>query len=97
MQLEPGWAFVDTEDWEPDYLAKWSRNGADQGTPYLLTALRAEYLMIFIHRLDGWVYTNDAWLDPQPHPVEEMMKAGMTRRRRWTRRICPVVPKSTAK
>ncbi|KAI0647835.1 integral peroxisomal membrane peroxin-domain-containing protein [Trametes meyenii] len=37
---------------------------------------------------DGWVYTNDAWLDPHPYPLEDWMTAGgMTRRRRWTRRI----------
>ncbi|KAI0373668.1 hypothetical protein BV20DRAFT_962230 [Pilatotrama ljubarskyi] len=36
----------------------------------------------------GWVYTNDAWLDPHPYPLEEWKSAGsMTRRRRWTRRI----------
>ncbi|KAI0712486.1 integral peroxisomal membrane peroxin-domain-containing protein [Earliella scabrosa] len=37
---------------------------------------------------NGWVYTNDVWLQPHPHPVEEWKSAGgMTRRRRWTRRI----------
>ncbi|KAI0763592.1 integral peroxisomal membrane peroxin-domain-containing protein [Trametes elegans] len=37
---------------------------------------------------DGWVYTNDSWLDPHPYPLEEWRSAGaMTRRRRWTRRI----------
>jgi len=35
----------------------------------------------------GWVYTNDAWLDPRPAPLEEWRAQGMTRRRRWTRRI----------
>ncbi|RPD62672.1 hypothetical protein L226DRAFT_458932 [Lentinus tigrinus ALCF2SS1-7] len=36
----------------------------------------------------GWVYTNDVWLDSHPHPLEEWKAAGgMTRRRRWTRRI----------
>ncbi|KAH9851703.1 integral peroxisomal membrane peroxin-domain-containing protein [Lenzites betulinus] len=36
----------------------------------------------------GWVYTNDAWLDPHPYPQEEWRSSGgMTRRRRWTRRI----------
>ncbi|TFK78231.1 hypothetical protein K466DRAFT_668498 [Polyporus arcularius HHB13444] len=36
----------------------------------------------------GWVYTNDVWLDPHAHPLDEWKAAGgMTRRRRWTRRI----------
>ncbi|EJF63515.1 integral peroxisomal membrane peroxin-domain-containing protein [Dichomitus squalens] len=36
----------------------------------------------------GWVYSNDSWLDTHPHPLEEWMSGGgMTRRRRWTRRI----------
>ncbi|EIW59366.1 uncharacterized protein TRAVEDRAFT_121988 [Trametes versicolor FP-101664 SS1] len=36
----------------------------------------------------GWVYTNDAWLMPHPYPLEEWRNSGgMTRRRRWMRRI----------
>ncbi|KAF9646284.1 hypothetical protein BDM02DRAFT_3100075 [Thelephora ganbajun] len=37
----------------------------------------------------GWIYTNDAWLDPRPTPLEEWktLTGGMTRRRRWTHRI----------
>ncbi|EMD40189.1 hypothetical protein CERSUDRAFT_112397 [Gelatoporia subvermispora B] len=36
----------------------------------------------------GWVYTNDAWQDPQASPLEDWRKTGtMTRRRRWIRRI----------
>ncbi|KAJ7591018.1 integral peroxisomal membrane peroxin-domain-containing protein [Mycena floridula] len=31
---------------------------------------------------NGWVYTNDSWLQPRPHP-----ETCQTRRRRWTRRI----------
>ncbi|KAH7910828.1 Peroxin/Dysferlin domain-containing protein [Hygrophoropsis aurantiaca] len=39
----------------------------------------------------GWVYTNDAWLDPHRVHLESWKSSGMTRRRRWTRRIyyCP--------
>ncbi|KAI0087896.1 integral peroxisomal membrane peroxin-domain-containing protein [Irpex rosettiformis] len=38
--------------------------------------------------LDGWVYTNDSWMDPRPTPLEEWKLAnGLTRRRRWMRRI----------
>nr|VWO97103.1 Aspartyl proteinase [Ganoderma boninense] len=37
---------------------------------------------------NGWVYTNDIWLYPHAHPLEDWMASGgMTRRRRWTRRI----------
>jgi len=36
----------------------------------------------------GWVYTNDAWLEPHASPVAEWKTQGsMTRRRRWLRRI----------
>ncbi|KAI0953550.1 hypothetical protein AcW1_007738 [Taiwanofungus camphoratus] len=35
----------------------------------------------------GWVYTSDSWLDPHPVPLEEWRTGGMTRRRRWIRRI----------
>ena len=31
VKLEPGWAFVETEDWEPDFLARWAPCGADKG------------------------------------------------------------------
>jgi len=70
VELDPGWAFVETEEWEPDFLAKWAPNGGNR---------------------DGWVYTNDAWLDPRPTPLPEWQKSGMTRRRRWVRRIYPIV------
>ncbi|THH07780.1 hypothetical protein EW145_g3154 [Phellinidium pouzarii] len=36
---------------------------------------------------DGWVYTNDDWMDPHSSPTEEWRTLGVTRRRRWTRRI----------
>lgn len=35
----------------------------------------------------GWVYTNDAWQDPRPAPLDDWRQTGATRRRRWTRRI----------
>ncbi|KAI0822052.1 integral peroxisomal membrane peroxin-domain-containing protein [Trametes gibbosa] len=41
----------------------------------------------------GWVYTNDAWLIPHQYPQEEWKTfGGMTRRRRWTRRIYYLPP-----
>ncbi|EGO19202.1 hypothetical protein SERLADRAFT_479565 [Serpula lacrymans var. lacrymans S7.9] len=35
----------------------------------------------------GWVYTNDSWLNPSAVPLDTWKSVGMTRRRRWTRRI----------
>ncbi|KAI0270037.1 integral peroxisomal membrane peroxin-domain-containing protein [Gloeopeniophorella convolvens] len=65
--LDPGWVFVETEDWRADIEGGWSAVGADK---------------------TGWVYTNDAWLEPHATPVDEWKShGGMTRRRRWTRRI----------
>lgn len=72
--LEPGWTFVETEDWRADIEAKWCEVGADDL---------------------GWVYTNDAWLEPHALPLGEWKAHGaMTRRRRWVRRIYlnPVIP-----
>ncbi|KAH7107211.1 Peroxin/Dysferlin domain-containing protein [Auriculariales sp. MPI-PUGE-AT-0066] len=43
---------------------------------------------------DGWVYTNDAWQEPQPSTLAEWKAKGMTRRRRWTRRIYYQPPKA---
>ncbi|KAI0059633.1 hypothetical protein BV25DRAFT_1061236 [Artomyces pyxidatus] len=65
--LEPGWVFVETEDWRADTEGEWSTLGSDEF---------------------GWVYTNDAWLDPRAAPSDEWKTQGaITRRRRWTRRI----------
>ncbi|KAI0697915.1 integral peroxisomal membrane peroxin-domain-containing protein [Cytidiella melzeri] len=37
---------------------------------------------------NGWVYTNDTWMDPRSTPLEDWKLAdGLTRRRRWVRRI----------
>jgi len=36
--------------------------------------------------LDGWVYTNDAWLGPRPMPYTSG-GGSVTRRRRWVRRV----------
>lgn len=65
--LEPGWAFVETEDWRPDVEGDWAVPASADDA--------------------GWVYTNDSWLDPRPMPLNDWKTAGMTRRRRWTRRV----------
>jgi len=31
IHLEPGWEYVETEDWTPDYLGRWAPSGADGG------------------------------------------------------------------
>jgi hypothetical protein len=52
-------------------------------------------LMFSVSPPVGWVYTNDAWLEPHASPLGEWKAQGaMTRRRRWVRRIylSPVVP-----
>ncbi|KAF8604205.1 hypothetical protein BDV93DRAFT_544203 [Ceratobasidium sp. AG-I] len=77
FDLSPGWSFVETEDWRIDWVGSWLACGADN---------------------DGWVYTNDSWLNPQPFPPSELLQyasgtttnptgPGVTRRRRWRRRI----------
>ncbi|CUA77932.1 hypothetical protein RSOLAG22IIIB_12909 [Rhizoctonia solani] len=77
FDLSPGWRFVETEDWRVDWVGSWIECGSDN---------------------DGWVYTNDSWLNPRPFPPNELIQpasgtpanplgAGVTRRRRWRRRI----------
>ncbi|KAG9089382.1 hypothetical protein FS749_001380 [Ceratobasidium sp. UAMH 11750] len=77
FDLSPGWNFVETEDWRVDWVGSWLACGADN---------------------DGWVYTNDSWLNPRPFPPNELVQPtsgavgnptgpGVTRRRRWGRRI----------
>jgi len=64
--LEPGWTFVESEDWKEDLNGVWAAFRADQ---------------------NGWVYTNDAWQDSRSQPLDDWYTRGMTRRRRWTRRV----------
>ena len=45
------------------------------------------FFIFFLTYLDGWIYTNDTWMDPRSAPAEEWITSGVTRRRRWTRRI----------
>ena len=40
----------------------------------------------FVFAIDGWVYTNDAWLGPRPMPYTSG-GGSVTRRRRWVRRV----------
>ncbi|KAF7968953.1 hypothetical protein HWV62_28797 [Athelia sp. TMB] len=76
FSLAPGWRFVETEDWRPDLHADWAGEGIGGD-------------------FNGWVYTNDAWQDVLPAPTHGKAGsgagwgggAGVTRRRRWVRRI----------
>ncbi|KAG2155853.1 integral peroxisomal membrane peroxin-domain-containing protein [Suillus bovinus] len=80
FSLAPGWAFVETEGWRPDTLGSWvSASGSNyfsaSGDP------------LFGADDNGWVYTNDVWADPCRIPLEAWKALGMTRRRRWVRRV----------
>ncbi|KAF8216739.1 integral peroxisomal membrane peroxin-domain-containing protein [Mycena galopus ATCC 62051] len=76
FSLDPGWAFVTTEDWRADLEARWAGVPAeDEG-------------MADVADEDGWVYTNDAWSAKRPpSPSFSPSVGGVTRRRRWVRRI----------
>lgn len=84
--LEPGWRFVQTEDWRADYEGAWAECGADDGESSFL-CYKWGGLADGGGCAAGWVYTNDAWQDARAVPREEWMQAGMTRRRRWVRRV----------
>ncbi|KAJ7625496.1 integral peroxisomal membrane peroxin-domain-containing protein [Roridomyces roridus] len=74
FSLDPGWAFIETEDWRADLEARW----AGGGEPGQASA----------GDNDGWVYTNDAWTDLRPPSASYSPGVGgVTRRRRWVRRI----------
>ncbi|KAG2344391.1 hypothetical protein BDR05DRAFT_961741 [Suillus weaverae] len=83
FSLAPGWAFVETEGWRPDALGSWvsavsvssSSSASGSGDP--------------VSGADdnGWVYTDDVWADPRRIPLEAWKASGMTRRRRWVRRV----------
>lgn len=77
FSLTPGWAFVETEGWRPDTLGSWvsAVSASGSGDP------------MFGADENGWVYTNDVWADPRPIPLEAWKASGMTRRRRWVRRV----------
>ena len=45
--------------------------------------LNGSFSFIYV---DGWVYTNDAWLGARPAPYTAG-GGSVTRRRKWTRRV----------
>ncbi|KAJ7656245.1 integral peroxisomal membrane peroxin-domain-containing protein [Mycena polygramma] len=83
FSLDPGWAFVTTEDWRADLEAQWAREGRARTADDEGVAEAAE-----VADEDGWVYTNDAWTAHRPpSPSHSPSVGGVTRRRRWVRRI----------
>ncbi|KAJ6520846.1 integral peroxisomal membrane peroxin-domain-containing protein [Mycena capillaripes] len=72
FSLDPGWAFVTTEDWRADLEAQWIPDGRARTTANDDSRRRRRSPMRVRH---GWVYTNDAWSALRPP------------RRRWVRRI----------
>ncbi|KAF7308345.1 hypothetical protein HMN09_00682900 [Mycena chlorophos] len=75
FSLDPGWAFVTTEDWRADVEAQWARAGHDDDDADAGDG-------------DGWVYSNDAWTELRPPSASYAPSVGgVTRRRRWVRRI----------
>ena len=73
-----------TEEWRPDLEGVWIGEVGTDDSAYLArrcAVVRADCLT------DGWVYTNDMWMNPRSVLLEEWKTSGMTRRRRWTRRI----------
>jgi len=75
FSLAPGWAFVETEGWRPDAVGSWVCAASKSGDP------------VCGSDENGWVYTNDVWADPHRAPLESWKASGMTRRRRWVRRV----------
>ncbi|KAK7025128.1 integral peroxisomal membrane peroxin-domain-containing protein [Favolaschia claudopus] len=81
FSLDPGWAFVTTEDWRTDLEAQWAKDtsGGDAAAGGAEADVADE---------DGWVYTNDAWTAQRPPSASYSPSVGgVTRRRRWIRRI----------
>ncbi len=46
--LEPGWAFVETEDWGADIEAKWSDVGADDCECFPVMVHTAVFINVFL-------------------------------------------------
>ena len=90
FSLSPGWLFVETEDWRPDLEGVWiAPIETDDSESLEDTAVRCGRSLSSFLNADGWVYTNDAWMDPRTVPLEEWKTPsnGLTRRWRWVRRI----------
>lgn len=81
FSLAPGWAFVETEGWRPDILGSWVSAAS------ISSSASGSGDTVFGADDNGWVYTNDVWADPRRIPLDTWKVSGMTRRRRWVRRV----------
>jgi hypothetical protein len=82
FSLTPGWAFVETEGWRPDVQGSWVSTASVSDS-----CSASVNDTVFGADDNGWVYTNDVWADPRRIPLEAWKVSGMTRRRRWVRRV----------
>ena len=88
FSLSPGWLFVETEEWRPDLEGSWIGQEYADERECLVRLAAVHTQLTIIHWTDGWVYTDDVWMHPGPAPLEAWKASnGMTRRRRWVRRI----------
>ncbi|KAJ7673126.1 hypothetical protein DFH06DRAFT_1123863 [Mycena polygramma] len=82
FSLDPGWAFVTTEDWRADLEARRARQGGARTADDEGVAEVAE-----VADDDGWMYTNDVWTAHRPpSPSYSPSVGGVTRRRRYCNR-----------
>lgn len=81
FSLAPGWAFVETEGWRPDVFGSWVSAAS------VSSSVSGSGDTVFGADDNGWVYTNDVWADPRRIPLDAWKALGMTRRRRWVRRV----------
>lgn len=82
FSLAPGWAFVETEVWRKDLGCKWLGYGGEVGQFSFFSSFRnALDILNYVFLIDGWVYINDAWLEPRPVPynLEEELLQGTRR------------------
>jgi hypothetical protein len=58
FSLDPGWTFVDMEDWCPDLSANWIREiGGDPGElPSAILCYSVPFIILFFVLVVGWVY-----------------------------------------
>ena len=83
FSLAPGWSFVPSEDWRKDREVLWNAPSSPTSTPQTPGYAQTLTSTTSYGDAEGWVYTNDAWFGPRNAPFP----GGVTRRRRWVRRV----------
>lgn len=53
--LEPGWTFVETEDWRADIEAKWNEVGADDCECFLVVHTAVSLMFFVTPQRDGYI------------------------------------------